>query len=289
MSVLIIALLLFLGTAVAKPGAAKACSDKIDNDNDGYCDFTGCGGLPADPGCSSRQDATETNAAVQCDDGVDNGDADLSADSADAGCSGPRDNDESNGVCDDGADSASDADALADYPKDLGCASFSDTGEVDGDCDDLVDNDGDTYADYPIDLGCNSYTDAGELGTAECDDGVDNDGDTAADYPLDAGCAGSVDADETNCGDSVCEGGEVCDACASDCGHCDSCSESDLGFVDWLFGTISGYLGGSPYYYEDYCADSTTLVEYYCMGSSAYHADEICAGNYTGCADGACY
>ena len=53
----------------------------------------------------------------------------------------------------------------------------------------------------------------------ECDDNIDNDGDTFIDLN-DAGCTDRLDADETNCGDSVCEGSEGCLFCSSDCGIC---------------------------------------------------------------------
>ncbi|MBI2208069.1 hypothetical protein HYU50_01085 [Candidatus Woesearchaeota archaeon] len=55
----------------------------------------------------------------------------------------------------------------------------------------------------------------------ECDDAIDNDGDLAVDM-ADAGCTGSLDTDETNCGDSVCEGYESCSICQADCGICPS-------------------------------------------------------------------
>ena len=57
----------------------------------------------------------------------------------------------------------------------------------------------------------------------ECSDGADNDEDGQTDYPNDSGCTDANDNDETNCGDSVCEGGETCSTCA-DC----ACAGSDL-------------------------------------------------------------
>ena len=50
----------------------------------------------------------------------------------------------------------------------------------------------------------------------ECNDGLDNDGDGFADL-TDAGCLDSVDDDESNCGDNVCEGGEIWQTCSLDC------------------------------------------------------------------------
>ena len=76
-------------------------------------------------------------------------------------------------------------------------------------CSDGRDNDGDGLADDQ-DPGCASPEDTSERGTTICDDGQDNDGDGLADA-ADAGCSGPTDGDESNCGDGVASGGEVCD------------------------------------------------------------------------------
>jgi hypothetical protein len=56
------------------------CDDDLDNDGDGFVDF------PADTGCGSADDTTETNAARVCDDGLDNdGDGEVDF-PADRGC-----------------------------------------------------------------------------------------------------------------------------------------------------------------------------------------------------------
>ena len=57
--------------------------------------------------------------------------------------------------------------------------------------------------------------------TVECNDNIDNDGDGAIDLS-DAGCIDKYDDDETNCGDTKCEGGESCLSCSFDCGVCQS-------------------------------------------------------------------
>jgi hypothetical protein len=133
-------------------------------------------------------------------------------------------------------------------------------------CNDGFDNDGDGYTDFPDDPGCANKNDGSELNPlVECDDGSDNDGDDAIDYN-DGGCSGPTDTDETDCGDSVCEGGEVCDVCVADCGYCDTCSDTDGGNNIYMFGTTSGYLNGSPYNSSDYCFDSTNIMEYFCSG-----------------------
>lgn len=143
-------------------------------------------------------------------------------------------------------------------------------------CRDGSDNDGDGYIDWPSDPGCANKNDNSELNPAiECDDGVDNDGDNATDM-ADNGCSGPTDDDETNCGDGVCEGGETHVSCPADCEVPDSCSETDGGREPYVFGTTSGYLNGSYYSDDDYCVDSSTLMEYYCFGDYEYNSQESC-------------
>ncbi len=122
----------------------------------------------------------------------------------------------------------------------------------------------------------------------ECRDEIDNDGDGNIDWPNDSGCNSKNDNDETDCGDSVCEGGETSETCPEDCGQPDSCSETD----DWIDifnkGTTSGYKNGEPYSYTDFCMTNETLIEYYCSGTGCYNASYPCYANATHCFDGAC-
>jgi|GEM_PF-1403777 len=162
-------------------------------------------------------------------------------------------------------------------------------------CNDGYDNDGDGYTDWPDDPGCQNKNDQSELNpNIECDDGYDNDGDDDIDYN-DAGCSGPTDDDETDCGDGVCEGGEVCDVCVADCGTCsnDSCSDTDGGNVITVFGTTSGYLSGEPYSNDDYCADSSNIMEYYCSGDYEQSQQQSCGTDvYVGdryCLNGSAY
>ena len=118
-----------LVTITYSPADLPACSDGLDNDGDGLIDF------PSDPGCTSAEDADETNAppAAACSDGVDN-----------------------------------DGDGLTDFPNDPGCRSTSDRSEADSSnppnrqCSDGIDNDGDGFIDYPADPGCRSTSDRSE-------------------------------------------------------------------------------------------------------------------------------
>jgi len=52
------------------------CNDGLDDDGDGFVDT-------ADPGCASAADGSERNDAVECDDGIDNGDGDRLDDDGD--------------------------------------------------------------------------------------------------------------------------------------------------------------------------------------------------------------
>lgn len=126
-------------------------------------------------------------------------------------------------------------------------------------------------------------------GGKECNDRADNDGDGAVDL-ADAGCDNKRDNDETNCGDGVCEGGETQQSCSADCGYPDSCNDTDGGFFVEIQGTVSGYNNNQPYEYTDYCIESATLKEYYCVGSQSYFYNYDCSMNLTGgaCVNGAC-
>ena len=61
---------------------------------------------------------------------------------------------------------------------------------------------------------------SGYTPTVECNDQIDNDGDGKIDLADTGGCTDSSDNDETNCGDTKCEGGESCSSCSFDCGVC---------------------------------------------------------------------
>ena len=133
----------------------------------------------------------------------------------------------------------------------------------------------------------------------QCSDKIDNDGDGKIDMN-DAGCSSRNDNDESNCGDTICEGGETCTSCMTDCGACpttsiitttipNSCSDTDGGYNINVKGTISGYYNGQPYVNTDYCSSTTVLLEYYCIGGSKSSSSYPCAGNTTSsCVDGAC-
>jgi len=183
----------YLDSFVLDPPVPTICSNGLDDDADGAADF------PADPGCTSANDASEREAGLVCDDGADN-DADALADfPSDAGCTSALDASERDAtrICDDDLDN--DGDGVADYPFDLGCSSGVDDSERDASraCDDGADNDADGIADFPLDAGCTSAADDSEREpTRICDDGLDNDGDGAIDFPSDPGCAISSDASE---------------------------------------------------------------------------------------------
>jgi hypothetical protein len=109
----------------------SACSDDLDNDDDGETDY------PFDPGCVAPSDDDETDplSPPACSDGADN-DGDQIADfPLEPGCESAADDDETDPPfppeCSDGIDN--DFDGLIDYPEDDGClsASGSETIELD--------------------------------------------------------------------------------------------------------------------------------------------------------------
>ncbi len=111
-----------------------ACSDGVDNDNDGATDY------PADKGCASPQDDDERQ--------------------HDPGCSGPDDPTEAE-ACRDGIDN--DHDGATDYPADFSCSSPDDDDEKypKAQCQDGKDNDHDGLVDLN-DPGCSDKQDNDE-------------------------------------------------------------------------------------------------------------------------------
>jgi len=173
--------------------ANPACSDGIDNDSDGTCDWQDnlCGaGIPRDLDCVGPDDNSESGT---CDDGIDD-DNDGSIDyPADFSCDSYSDIEEegcdSNRDCCDNFDN--DNDGLIDQ-QDSGCTSRSDNNESNA-CNDGIDNDSDGFIDI-ADAGCIDFDDDDEKGFSQCDDGKDNDGDTYIDY-RDADSDGLPDID----------------------------------------------------------------------------------------------
>lgn len=172
------------------------CADGIDNDGDGDADW------PLDADCTSASDPTEL---PDCRDAIDNDGDGLVDHPADPGCATPDQTFE-NPACDDGVDN--DIDLDIDFPADAGCVTAFDLSEV-PDCNDGLDNDGDGDFDFPADADCASLDDASEQ--AECSDGIDNDGDGRIDYPAAyPRCQAADDPIEAaQCGDGVDNDGDA--------------------------------------------------------------------------------
>ncbi|MCG8589945.1 MAG: hypothetical protein MJE66_11710 [Proteobacteria bacterium] len=166
-----------------------ACNDGIDNDSDGDIDF------PADLGCLSKGDRSETD---NCGDGIDNDGDGFTDFPADSGCLAADDPTE-RPDCSDSLDN--DSDGLFDFPDDPGCRSAESTRE-DPACNDGIDNDGDGDIDFGDDAQCLAADDLSELD--DCSDGVDNDGDGFIDFPADSDCEAADDpAEDPQCDDRV--------------------------------------------------------------------------------------
>jgi hypothetical protein len=158
-------------------GDAPACSDGVDNDDDGVADH------PDDPGCAAPDDDSESSDALPCDDGLDN-DGDGDTDLNDRQCDSLVDFSEFP-VCSDGVDN--DGDGFVDHPADPGCQSPTMRGETAG-CQDGVDNDEDGTLDFdggaslnggvpvaPADSACGEgwYPDEGLGGGPNCGIGAE--------------------------------------------------------------------------------------------------------------------
>ncbi len=149
---------------------APACTDGLDNDDDGLPDW------PDDPGCRGPFDTDEMDPG-QCGDGLDNDDDGFTDWPSDPACRTPESPLES------------------DDPR--GPAA----------CANGRDDDRDGKTDYPIDPGCTTAHDDDETdppSATVCADGRDNDADGLTDFPADPGCESSADGDETNAVISAC-------------------------------------------------------------------------------------
>lgn len=176
------------GAGIARQGwvatIPDGCSNGVDDDGDGLIDLE-------DPGCRDATDYSERGPGPECDDGLDNDD-DLFLDfPADPSCSSAQQAVE--GDCTDGIDN--DGDGLVDL-EDPGCLDANDRDEQDArlPCDDGLDNDDDGLVDFRPeewaggDPSCASPWWPTE--TTVCSDGLDNDGDGLVDWWEDPGCNG---------------------------------------------------------------------------------------------------
>jgi len=256
-SSLVLITLLALGMVMgASRKALPECKDGIDNDGDGYKDY------PADPGCTSKTDNDETN----CGDHVCEGGETYLTCHAD--CPYP--------------DSCSDSE---------GGQIYNVSGTTSGYYSDAYYS----HTDYCIDTSslkeyyCSGSYEQNEnhnCGTDYYGSNYCSSGDvyrTFYDYYCSSGICGMITT------------AQLVEDCQYGCtsGSCnappDSCYDSDSGITVYVAGTVSGYIGGTPYSYDDYCIDGSTLSEWYCDWVYAAQTNTTCNGNYSGCSSGACY
>ncbi len=169
------------------------CSDNADNDSDGNIDF------PADQGCDSADDISESPDPPECSDRIDNDSDGTTNFPADQGCDSLQDNSEAPDPpeCNDRLDN--DNDGTVNFPADQGCDSNQDDSESPDapECSDRLDNDGDGKQNFPADQGCNSADDDSEAPDApQCSDRLDNDSDGTTNFPADQGCDSNQDDSE---------------------------------------------------------------------------------------------
>ncbi|MFH0977910.1 MAG: hypothetical protein V1837_01275 [Candidatus Woesearchaeota archaeon] len=79
------------------------------------------------------------------------------------------------------------------------------------------------------------------------------------------------------CGDGVCLS-ETQDSCPEDCGHVDSCLDSDNGAVKETKSTVSGFLNNKSFSFVDNCISQNILREYFCSNVSAQEQNISCEG-----------
>ncbi|MBN2422235.1 hypothetical protein JXB41_03335 [Candidatus Woesearchaeota archaeon] len=106
-------------------------------------------------------------------------------------------------------------------------------------------------------------------------------------YLLEDSCVDDVELTEYYCRDNYSR--SISFYCENRCkeGVCipvDFCYDTD-GFDYFTMGTVSGFLNGEEYLFEDYCKDEFNIVEYYCYNE---YSKSIAYDCETGCDDGAC-
>lgn len=203
---------------VDRPPAA--CADGLDNDGDGQTDF------PADPGCASAGDTSETEPLPPpaiCADGLDNDGDGLTDFPADPGCASATDADEYNapppppstslpaqitissdwgsGYCANGSVTNNTGGAVE------WKTSFAIEGVIGNIWNAVHSQTGDQVnaagADWNKVLASGAQADFGFCASRPapkpaCGDGKDNDNDGKIDFPADPGCASADDADEAD-------------------------------------------------------------------------------------------
>ncbi|MBD3203774.1 hypothetical protein GF327_05735 [Candidatus Woesearchaeota archaeon] len=293
-SAIFIVSLLIVGFTIAKPNprAEKHCRDGIDNDGDGYTDW------PDDPGCTDKNDRTETDPDIECDDATDN-DGDTLIDTEDSGCTGPTDDDESDcadSVCE-GTETSETCPEDCGYPDSCsdsdGGIVLTTFGTTSGYYDDNAYSSDDycTSSENIMEYYCLGDYEQGSIyscgndtyGPNYCMNGTFVYRDFYNSYCSSGECGTEIIPELiTACGyPEVCEGGE--------CVLPDSCSNTDGGFVPEEFGTVSGYIDEQEYSRQDICISNTTLVEFSCIGDYAYNSTVNCEQNLTTyCSDGRC-
>lgn len=196
--------------------APVACNDGKDNDGDGLVDY------PADPGCASSGDTTETQPLPACADGADNDQDGFIDYPDDPGCTDADDGNEFNPAppVELPAQLSVTADWGSGYCADVAVANnsgdsvewqthFTVQGSIGSFWNAVYSQSGDqvrvTGADWNKILASGASANFGfcaqrpvQVPKAACADGLDNDGDGLSDYPADPGCTASDDNEEAN-------------------------------------------------------------------------------------------
>lgn len=72
----------------------------------------------------------------------------------------------------------------------------------------------------------------------------------------------------------------------------DSCSDTDGGNYPFTFGITSGYYNNNPFSHNDYCVDSSNVMEYFCSGDYEQNSQVSCGTDTYGdnyCSNGSVF
>jgi hypothetical protein len=295
---------MFKGGIPGKPSKPSAeCSDHIDNDGDGYCDFAWkkayCddGSTVGDSGCSAKDDNDETN----CGDGVCEGGENSNNCPVDCVI-------ETHKVCSSGYCVEVNGTGTDECISNYDCMNCNDTDwyniYVKGYCFDAIGNFSD-YCDgteYVAEYYCNANWSECANSTELCPSGFECSDGACVNITTHTECSSGYCVEVSGSGEDQCAADNQCRHKECDGGDCitvmipgiDECNVDADCTSFWCFDTdgynpyILGYINSSEGEYTDYCYTNQRVVEYYCSElNSSVMADIVYCYNGS-CTNAAC-